>query len=540
MANPSCPTADLLVRRLSEHGVDQVFGYPGGQLTPIYDALYRSGRIRHRLARHEQAAAFMADGYARATGRPGVCLAVCGPGVFNAATPLASAFTDSVPVLLISGQVPSSGRGPRSGYYHENDQLAACATFTRDRFRVEEPGQLVPLLDRAWAAVTTGRPGPVLFEVPLEVLRAEVSAEPWPPLPSPTAPPAPSAAEVEELARLVRGWRRPLLLAGGGVLAARAEGVLRELAERLGAPVFHTAMGKTAFPVSHPLAAGMPWRRATSDLTNMGAFFSPLFAEADGLLAVGCRFTQLATGSWSLRLPPSVAQIDIDAAELGRHYPVQCGLACDARAALTALLLALPPGKRSPWAEPAQPSVEEKPWRLPGLDLLAPMRRVLPPDAIVSADVTRLAYILMAEYPQDVPRTFLHPAGAVSMGYGLPAALGAKAALPDRCVVAVAGDGGFLMSGMELATAVQEQLPVVIVLVNDSCLTLIKATQQRRYGERYIGVDLRNPDFAVLAQAFGVAYWRADTDADFEKALREACAAKVPALIEVRPGDARG
>jgi thiamine pyrophosphate-dependent acetolactate synthase large subunit-like protein len=167
------------------------------------------------------------------------------------------------------------------------------------------------------------------------------------------------------------------------------------------------------------------------------------------------------------------------------------------------------------------------------------MRRVLPPDAIVSADVTRLAYILMAEYPQDVPRTFLHPAGAVSMGYGLPAALGAKAALPDRCVVAVAGDGGFQMSGMELATAVQEQLPVVVVLVNDNCLTLIKATQQRRYGERYIGVDLLNPDFAVLARAFGVAYWRADNDNDFETALRAALAANVPALIEVRPGDTR-
>src|SRR4051812_35667567 len=188
------PAADLIVRRLVDFGVRHVFGYPGGQLTPIYDALYREPRLRHRLARHEQAAAFMADGYARATGRPGVCLAVCGPGVFNAATPLATAFTDSIPVLLVSGQVPLAGCGLRSGYYHENDQLSVCATLTRWRVRVEEASHLVPLLDRAWAALTTGRPGPVLFEVPLDVLRAEVPMEPWPPLPGPPRPSEPSPA----------------------------------------------------------------------------------------------------------------------------------------------------------------------------------------------------------------------------------------------------------------------------------------------------------------------------------------------------------
>src|SRR5438270_11778455 len=180
---PSQTGADLVVRRLRDHGVRVVFGYPGGQLTPLYDALYRDGGIRHVLARHEQAAGFMADGYARATGRPGVCLAVCGPGVLNAATPLATAFTDSVPVLLISGQVPRAGRGLRSGYYHENDQLSACATLTKCRLRAEDVAEVVPLLDRACTALTTGRPGPVLIELPLDVLRGEAAAEPWPALP---------------------------------------------------------------------------------------------------------------------------------------------------------------------------------------------------------------------------------------------------------------------------------------------------------------------------------------------------------------------
>ena len=537
MSDPQTPVpaADLLVRRLAEYGVRVVFGYPGGQLTPIYDALYRQSAIRHVLARHEQAAAFMADGYARATGRPGVCLAVCGPGVFNAATPLSAAYTDSVPVLLVGGQVPTAGRGLRSGYYHENDQLSASATWTKARGRAESVETLIPTLDRCWAALTHGRPGPVLFEAPLDVLRAETAATPWLPLPAPAPPLAPPAGSVEALARLVAGWRRPLVLAGGGVISAGTEGALLRVAERLGAPVFHTAMGKCAFPADHPLAAGTPWRRATADLTNMGDYFSPLFAEADGLLAVGCRFTQLATGSWSLRLPPAVAQIDVDAEEIGRHYPVAVGVHGDARLALEELLPLLPPA-RTPWATPPP---KGEPWRLPGVDLLGPMRRVLPADAIVSADVTRLAYVLMAEFPLSRPRTFLHPAGSVAMGYSLPAALGAKAAFPDRAVVAVVGDGGFLMSGMELATAVQERLAVVVVLVNDNSLTLIRATQERRYGGRFIGVDLQNPDFGTLARAFGVRYARADSDEMFEIALREALESGEPALVEVRPGDAR-
>ena len=461
---------------------------------------------------------------------------MCGPGVFNAATPLSAAFTDSIPVLLVSGQVPRAGRGLRSGYYHENDQLAACATLTKYRGRADSVEALLLTFDRCWAELTRGRPGPVLLEVPLDVLRAETTAESWPALPPPIPPLAPAPGDVEALARLVAGWRRPVILAGGGVVSAGAETALRQVAERLGAPVFHTAMGKCVMKADHPLAAGMPWRRASADLTGMNDFFSPLFSEADGLLAVGCRFTQLATGSWALRLPPSVAQIDVDPDEIGRHYPVAQGVAADARLALEALLGLLPAESRSPWAPP-RPKGE--PWRLPGVDLVGPMRRVLPPDAIVSADVTRLAYILMAEFPASRPRTFLHPAGAVAMGYGLPAALGAKAAFPDRTVVAVTGDGGFLMSGMELATAVQERLPVVVVLVNDNSLTLIRATQERRYGGRFIGVDLCNPDFGALARSFGTGYYRADSDDAFETALGEALHEDRPTVVEVRPGDAR-
>jgi acetolactate synthase-1/2/3 large subunit len=530
----SCPAADLLVRRLRDYGVRDVFGYPGGQLTPVYDAIYREPTIRHYLARHEQAAAFMADGYARAGGRPGVCLAVCGPGVFNTATPLATAFTDSTPVLVVSGQVPRAGSRLRSGYYHENEQLRACETLTKHRVRVGEAERIVAGVDEAWRALTTGRPGPVLLEVPVDVLRTEVAGD-VSPLPAPPVL-APRPHDVESLARLIAGWKRPLLLAGGGVVSADAGPLLVQVAERLGAPVFHTSNGKCAIPGDHPLARRLPWRRATSDLSNMQEQFSPLFAEADGLLAVGCRFTQLATGSWTLPLPPSVAQIDIDAEEIGRHYPVQCGVHADAAAALRELLDHSPKQPRAPWAKPPAP---DEPWRLPGVELLAAMRRVLPADTIFSVDVTRLGYILMREYPLTHPRTWLHPSGSVAMGFGIPAALGAKAAFPQRTVVAVVGDGCFMMSLAELATARQEGLPIIVILVNDNTLTLIKATQQRRYAERYIGVDLLHPDFHTLAQAFGVGYWRADDDTAFESALGAALASGQTALIEVRPGDVR-
>ncbi len=523
--------ADVVVQRLAEHGVRHVFGYPGGQLTPIYDALHRQGQIRHVLARHEQAAGFMADGYVRASGQPGVCLAVCGPGVFNAATPLATAFTDSLPVLLVSGQVPSAALGPRSGYYHENDQRAACASFTKRQLRISDAASARTMVDQAFDAMLLGRPGPVLLEIPVDVQRGPAADLPPCPVPSPSPPPGPSPAPVAALARLLSTWQKPLLLAGGGVISAGAESLLTQLALRLGAPVFHTLMGKSAVSSDHRLKAGLPWLKATSDLSNMGPLMSPLFARADGLLAVGCRFSQASTGSWTLTPPESLVQVDIDPAELGRHYPVTLGIAADARVTLEALLSALPAENRHPWTLPEPPA---QAWRLAGIDLVGPLRKVLPRDSVIVADITRLSYILLSEFPVYEPRTFLHPAGFVAMGFGIPAALGARAALPDRVVVTIAGDGCFLMSGMELASAVQEDLPIVVVLVNDGSLSLIKAIQERRYDGRFLGVDLKNPDFGLFAQAFGVRYWQVSDDESFARALRQAIACQQPALVEVK------
>lgn len=520
--------AELLIRRLRDLGVRHVFGYPGGPLTPLYDALYHEPAIRHVLARDERGAGFMADGYARVTGQPGVCLAVCGPGAFNALTPIANAFSDSVPVLLISGQVPTRARGgPRSGFYHENDQIGAFARITKYRAHIEHVDDIVPIVDAAWQAMTHGRPGPVFLDAPVDMMAALTGTNILPPLPKRSTPTRP---EIADIARLLQTWQRPLLMAGGGVVSAGAEKELVQLAERLGAPIFHTFMGKGVVPSEHPLCAGTPWKESTSDATDMASRIAPLFAEADGLLAVGCRFTQVITGSWALKPPPQLAQIDVDPDEIGRHYPVSVGMVADARLALSGLLAALPAEARTPWAAPAP---HRPPRLLGGWDVLGPLRRALPPEAIVVADVTQLGYMMLVDHPVSRSRRFLHPAAAISMGFGLPAAIGAKAAWPELPVVAVMGDGCFQMTGLELATAVQEKLPVVVVLANDNALTLIKAIQKRRFGERYLGVDLRNPDFTALAQAFGVRTWKVVTEAALEPALREAIACGETALVEV-------
>lgn len=523
--------AGQVIGRLAELGVTHIFGYPGGQITPLYDALYiKKERVRHVLARDEQAAAFMADGYARATGKPGVTLAVCGPGVLNAATPLATAYTDSIPMLLLTGQVPSKGAGLRSGYYHENDQALACTPLTKARYRIDNPGKAIETIDLAYRQTTKGRPGPVLLEIPLDVLRMPSELGVITLLQPARKQELLRSSEAKLLTRLVQSWQQPVILAGGGVVHADATNALVAVAERLGAPVFHTLNGKSAFPNDHPLCAGLPWLKATSDLTGMEPFFSPVLAMADGILALGCRFTQATTGTWVWKPPPSLVHVDLDPKELGRHYKPTLGICADAGAALKSLLAALPPKRRLPWTIPPDRTVEPA---FPGFDLLGAMRRVLPRNVIIAADVTRLVYRMVSQFPVLTPRSFLHPAGFVSMGYAIPAALGAKAAYPDRPVVAVVGDGGFQMSGMELASAVQERLPIVIILVNDCCLSLIKSSQDRHYGGRHIAVDLRNPDFAQFAAAFGVRAWRTENDSQFETALKEALKLRKPALVEV-------
>lgn len=523
--------AEYIVRFLAVNGVRVIFGMPGGHNLPLYDALARQRRIRHILVRNEMGAALMADGYARATGQVGACLVTSGPGVTNALTGIGVAHGDSIPVLLLSSQVPSAGLGREGGYFHEMDALAATAPVTKWSARAEKGEDVPAVMAEAFRRLRTGRPRPVHVEVPADVLAkpcegdvARVDGE---------RPPAPDPQAVAWAAGLLATAQRPLILAGGGTLGASRE--LLALARRLGAPVLTTAMGKGVVPETHPLSAGLTWRDITPDLLNMEPLFSPLLARADVLLAVGCRFTQLATGNWTMPMPARLIHVDVNPPVINRRYRAELGIVADAGEALRALLLALKaearPRRSRAWAREAAAARAARP---PVRPFVRTLRQVLAPDALVVADVVRIAYPLLAEFPVSRPRSVLSSVGFFAMGHGLPGAMGAKLASPRRQVVALAGDGGFLMTGQELATAVQERIPVVCVVVNDGCLTAIRILQDKHYAGRRFAVNLRNPDFAAYARAFGALGVTVRRPQELGPALRRALRARRPALLDLR------
>ena len=528
--------AELLVKCLAANGVDTVFGMPGGQSAPVYGALYGCSAVRHVLVRNEHAGAFMADGYARATGRPGVCLVTAGPGLTNCLTGMGTAYSDSIPMLVISGQIPRDAIGADRGYYHEMDALGVTSPLTKWNACAASADEIPELVGRAFLEMKGGRPRPVHLDFPVDVLKEETDA-----VPLQAGSPAGTEIDsrsIEEAAALLNGAQRPLIIAGGGVVSAGAMDELRELAELLHAPVHTTPMGMGAIPDDHPLSHGTVLQRTTSDLSNMREHLSPLPALADKVLAVGCRFSQLATGNWALELPGELIQLDIDEAEFGRNYPTKAAILADAKGGLSRLTEEL----RKRGAETRQRAwgaiLDSLPvpdrWHIEGFDIAPIIRRAIERDAIIACDITRLYYMMITNFPVYEPRTFLHSSCFISMGYGFPAAIGAKVAFPERQVIAVAGDGGFMMTAQELACAVQERINVVVVLINDNCLSAIKGIQNRSYGGRHIAVDLINPDFVRFTESFGALGLRVTRVEEFEPALRQALEAGKPAVIEVQ------
>jgi acetolactate synthase-1/2/3 large subunit len=527
--------ADLLIECLYANGVTTLFGMPGGQTAGIYDAVYRHGRMRQVLVRNEHAGCFMADGYARASGRPGVCLVTAGPGLTNCLTGLGTAYSDSIPLLVVSGQIPRDAVGKSRGYFHEMDHLGVTAPLTKWNAAANSADEIPALVQRAFHELSTGRPRPVHLDVPVDVSRDQTGARPLP-----LAPPEFPAADprhIAQAAEVLGAARRPLIIAGGGVTTADAGDELLQLAQVLGAPILTTPMGKDCVPADHPSAAGMLFHKTTSDLSGMKEHMSALTRHTDAVLAVGCRFSQLATGNWALELPADLVQIDIDPDEIGRNYPAKVGICAHAKVALSALIPALR-GRNSTrggdWPSVRPRLSQPQRWHIEGFDLAPILRRVLDRRAIVTCDITRLYYMLLADFPLYQPRTFLHSSCFIAMGYGLPAAIGAKVACPDRAVVAIAGDGGFLMTAQELACAVQEQLAVVTIVINDNCLSAMKGIQNRWYDGRHIAVDLVNPDFVRFAESFGALGLRVRDVTEFEAALRAALRAQRPSVIEVQ------
>ncbi|HKF78346.1 MAG TPA: thiamine pyrophosphate-dependent enzyme [Candidatus Dormibacteraeota bacterium] len=520
--------ADLLVERLVAHGVRVVFGLPGVQLDPAFDALARrAASIRVYQTRHEQATSYMADGYARTCGEPGCCLVVPGPGLLNAMAGLATAYACSSPVVCVAGQVRSDRIDSGRGLLHEiPHQLEAVRSVVKWAGRAMRADDVPRVVDEAFLRMRSGRPRPVAIEVPPDVLEAEAEAAPALDLPAPGDGHPPDASRLEAMAALLHAAERPLIAAGGGVLQAGAWAELETLAECLDAPVLLSSNAKGALSARHRLAF-------ESVLTPQ------LLKDADVVLAVGTRFATGSGGRWRLGPSQRLLRIDADPEELVRDGEPAVAVAADARRALSLLADLVPPRRPTAWRgldELREGMRAEVAALEPQASLGSAIRRALPDDVVVVDGMTQVGYWARIGFPVYEPRTFLTPGYQGTLGFELPTGMGAQVARPDRRVVVIAGDGGFMYNVQELATAVQHRIPVITVVFNDNAYGNVRRMQRQRFG-RLIASDLENPDFVRLADSFGVRGIRAEGAEGLEAALRRALDADGPALIEVPVGE---
>jgi acetolactate synthase-1/2/3 large subunit len=520
-------TAEVLASELARWGVRDVFGMPGSHSTSIHDALGRHEAIRTILIRNEQAAAFAADGYARVSGRPGVVCTTAGPGATNTLSGIAEAWADSVPVLLISGQVNLDALDRERGDYHEIDLDSIFRAVTAWRGTLRRPGELPALVGQSFQSLTRGRRRPAALFLPQDLLRQECRVDAdvlsFAPPPIPQAP----AEAVARAAALLDQARRPVILAGGGALWSDAGGALQELARRLDAPIITTLNAKGLIDERSPLSLGH----------GRSARAKAILPHADAMLAVGCRFTEVFTDWRRMIVPRNLVQIDLDPGQIGVHYPVSVGIVADAKATVAAIRDALGPGPaRSSWGarwEQARDARHPRPeW------LIETLRASLPDDTAVFTDACEIGFRMQADWPSYAPRRFFYPSNYITLGWAFPAAIGAAVALGGRHVASVSGDGGFVMTAQELATAARYRLRVIALVHNDSTYGAIKNIQRYNFREHYVDVDLNNPDFPTLAAAHGVPAERAKTPEELRAAVAAALDRDGPSLIEV-PDDWR-
>ncbi len=524
--------ADLVCVALERCGVDVVFGYPGGACLPIYDALPDHPSVRHVLVRHEQGAAHMADGYARVAGRPGVCLVTSGPGATNLVTGLASAYMDSIPVVAITGQVATALMGRDA--FQETDVLGMVAPITKHAFLPRTAADIVPTIERAMHVARTGRPGPVVVDIPKDAQNAS-AALPDPIVPLDTRAELPER-EIEEAAALLERAERPLIIAGHGVRLARAHGALRDLAERIDAPVAMTLLGIGAFPEDHGLALGMLGMHGSA-ITNRAV------NAADVIVAVGLRFDDRVTGKIAAFAPHArIIHIDIDPTQIGKNVSPAVGIAADAREALRALAVRVARRPRSAWRtqvferSKAQPRLDafEASVELAPRPVIHAIREAATDDAYFVADVGQHQMWAAQHLRFTHPDRFLTSGGLGTMGYALPAALGAQYARRDAQVWAIAGDGGVQMTMQELGTAVQEDLPVKLVIMNNGYLGMVRQWQQLFYDGRISQTPISSPDYVKIAEAYGAMGAVVEHRSELGPALARAARHNGPTVVDVR------
>jgi acetolactate synthase I/II/III large subunit len=539
--------AASLVRSLEAVGAEVVFGIPGGAILPAYDPLYDSPGVRHILVRHEQGAGHAAEGYAQATGRVGVCMATSGPGATNLVTPIADAYMDSVPIVAITGQVPSAAIGTDA--FQEADICGITLPITKHNYLVKNADDIPRVIAEAFHLAATGRPGPVLVDIPKDVLQAGTAVHPrdiWPPtleLPGYRPVTRPHAKQIREAARLICQARQPVLYVGGGVLKAGAAAELRVLAELTGIPVVTTLMARGAFPDSHPQHLGMPGMHGTVAAVTA-------LQKADLLIVLGARFDDRVTGKLATFAPrATVIHADIDPAEIGKNRAADVPIVGDCREVIAELVAALGPEARADlggWWEQLNGWRERYPlgYSETGDGSIAPqyaierLGKIVGPDAVYVAGVGQHQMWASQFISYERPRTWLNSGGAGTMGYAVPAAMGAKVGRPDATVWAIDGDGCFQMTNQELATCALEGIPIKVAIINNGALGMVRQWQTLFYDKRYSNTTLgthpapgavsrtgvrRVPDFVRLAESLGCVGLRcespADVDATIEKAM---------------------
>jgi acetolactate synthase-1/2/3 large subunit len=534
--------AAALVRALELEGVELLFGYPGGVVLPIFDALYGSEQIRTILPRHEQGAVHMADGFARATGRCGVALVTSGPGATNTVTGIANAFMDSIPLVVFTGQVASSVIGTDA--FQESDITGITIPVTKHNYLIKDAAEIPEIIKEAFYIASTGRPGPVLIDVPADVAKHEIDFE-WPEavnLPGYKPTVKGHSRQIKQAAALIAKARRPLLYAGGGVLSAGASKELKELAELMQLPVVATLMGKGCFPEDHHLSVGMPGMHGAK-YTNYA------ITETDLLIAVGVRFDDRVTGKLSsFASKAKIIHVDVDPAEIGKNKLVDVPIVGDAKPVLLGLVAELRKTAAEPRTEAWMHAIDD--WRTQFPLHYHPSTESIQPESVVQA-IDRLTKdrkrVICTEVGQNQmwacqythltePRTWVSSGGLGTMGFGLPAAIGAKLGLPDHLVIDIAGDGSIQMNSQEMATAKINDVPVKVVVLNNGYLGMVRQWQELFYGRRYSSstLDQDCPDFVKLAEAYGWAGFRVDDPAQLDATLTAAFDHDGPVFVDVR------
>ncbi|NQE46583.1 acetolactate synthase I/II/III large subunit [ANME-1 cluster archaeon GoMg2] len=545
MAKVKLSGAKIVVEELKDEGVEVAFGIPGGVLLDLYDVIYKQEAIRHILMRHEQCAAHAADGYARVSGRTGVCIATSGPGATNLVTGLANANMDSAPVVALTGQVVTSAIGTNA--FQEASTFTITMPVTKHNFLVKQTEDLPKVIHNAFYIASTGRKGVVLIDLPKDVLSdvAEVDLHPKETFAGYKPNIKPNKVQTKKTAEVLANAERPLILAGGGIISSDASEELRSLAELLGAGVVTTLMGKGAIPENHPLCLGMAGMHGH-------LYANRAINECDALLALGTRFSDRLT-AWQLdQFAPdaTLIHVDIDAAEINKNMPVDIPIVGDVRLALHDILKWLEKkqklGGKSVWLQRIKEmhsACEEciHDIRRAGSSVsdmfIKELSVILDDDAIVTTEVGQCQMFAAHYYMTKKPRTFITSGGLGTMGFGFPAAIGAKVAAPDKKVVDIAGDGSFLMTCQDLATCIESDIPVVVCILDNRYLGMVRQWQELFFDKKYSHTGLGlTPDFVKLAEAFGCYGERVEKPEDLEGALNNAFESGKPAVIDMIVG----